>query len=48
MSRLLIGILMLLLAGLPGQTSWIPAVFFELDGGQRYLHLGARATPKKS
>ena len=25
--------------------SWTPAVFFELDGG-RYLHFGARATPK--
>jgi len=37
----------LFVAGLPGMTSWVPAVFFELDGGQRYLHLGARATPKK-
>jgi len=37
----------LFVAGLPGQTSWIPAVFFELDGGQRYLHLGARATPRR-
>jgi CubicO group peptidase (beta-lactamase class C family) len=32
----------------PGSTTWTPAVFFSLPGGRRYLHLGARATPKTS
>ncbi len=27
-------------------ASWTPFVFFTLDGGARYLHMGARATPK--
>ena len=36
----------LFVAKLPDMDSWIPAVFFELDGGLRYLHFGARATPK--
>jgi len=26
--------------------SWTPFVFFTLDNGSRYLHMGARATPK--
>jgi len=26
--------------------SWTPFVFFTLDNGARYLHMGARATPK--
>lgn len=26
--------------------SWTPFVFFTLDNGTRYLHMGARATPK--
>jgi hypothetical protein len=30
---------------LPNEESWTPFVFFELDGA-RYLHMGARATPK--
>jgi CubicO group peptidase (beta-lactamase class C family) len=30
----------------PDDESWIPAVFFTLDDGSNYLHLGARATPK--
>lgn len=38
----------LFVAQAPGDESWTPAVFFELDGGQRYLHFGARATPKVS
>ena len=29
----------------PDDESWTPFVFFELDG-TRYLHMGARATPK--
>jgi CubicO group peptidase (beta-lactamase class C family) len=28
------------------EDSWTPAVFYELAGGARYLHMGARATPK--
>jgi CubicO group peptidase (beta-lactamase class C family) len=32
----------------PGDEAWTPAVFFELSNGQRYLHFGARATPKIS
>ena len=27
-------------------ASWTPFVFFTLDDGARYLHMGARATPK--
>ena len=27
----------------PGDTAWMPAVFFDLDG-ERYVHFGARAT----
>ncbi len=29
----------------PGSEAYIPAVFFTLDDGSRYLHLGARSTP---
>ena len=29
-----------------GDESWTPFVFFTLDNGARYLHMGARATPK--
>lgn len=32
----------------PGSTRWVPAVFFSLPTGQRYVHFGARATPKVS
>src|SRR4051794_17075229 len=28
------------------EDSWTPFVFFTLDNGKRYLHMGARATPK--
>ena len=31
----------------PDDTSWMPAVFFELDG-ERYVHFGARATRRVS
>ncbi|GAB1513465.1 serine hydrolase [Actinophytocola sp. KF-1] len=27
-------------------TMWIPVTFYSLDTGERYLHFGARATPK--
>jgi hypothetical protein len=27
-------------------TSWLPFVFFTLDNGARYVHMGARATPR--
>src|SRR4051794_4853962 len=30
----------------PGDGSWTPAVFFQLDDGSEYLHFGGRATPK--
>ena len=30
------------------ERSWTPIVFFELDGGARYMHSGVRATPKVS
>jgi CubicO group peptidase (beta-lactamase class C family) len=29
-----------------GVDTWTPAVFFQTDDGRRYLHFGARATPK--
>ncbi|MHB2022335.1 MAG: serine hydrolase domain-containing protein [Mycobacteriales bacterium] len=29
-----------------GSDNWMPVVFFELPDGSRYVHLGARATPK--
>ncbi|WP_433432834.1 serine hydrolase domain-containing protein [Nonomuraea sp. CA-141351] len=32
----------------PGTRDWMAAVFFELADGTRYVHLGARATPKVS
>lgn len=32
----------------PGSARWTPAVFFSLPDGKRYLHFGARATPKVS
>ena len=28
------------------ERSWTPAVFFELDDGSPYMHMGVRATPK--
>jgi hypothetical protein len=30
----------------PEERSWTPVVFFELDGGAPYMHMGVRATPK--
>jgi len=30
----------------PDDESWVPMVFFTLDDGSRYVHFGARATPK--
>jgi CubicO group peptidase (beta-lactamase class C family) len=33
------------LTSLPGISGWMPAVFYSLDDGSRYLHLGGRATP---
>jgi hypothetical protein len=32
----------------PGTRDWMAAVFFDLADGTRYVHLGARATPKVS
>jgi hypothetical protein len=29
-----------------GTETWVPAVFFELEDGSRYIHFGARATPR--
>lgn len=34
------------LTRLPGVDGWLPAVFYTLDDGSRYLHLGGRATPQ--
>ncbi|MGH9291785.1 MAG: serine hydrolase domain-containing protein [Acidimicrobiales bacterium] len=31
---------------LEGVEGWMPVVFFELPGGEPYVHFGARATPK--
>jgi dipeptidyl aminopeptidase/acylaminoacyl peptidase/CubicO group peptidase (beta-lactamase class C family) len=30
----------------PGTETWIPVTFYALATGERYLHFGARATPK--
>jgi dipeptidyl aminopeptidase/acylaminoacyl peptidase/CubicO group peptidase (beta-lactamase class C family) len=30
----------------PGTQTWMTATFYSLDGGEEYLHFGARATPK--
>lgn len=30
----------------PGAKTWTPVTFYALAGGERYLHFGARATPK--
>jgi CubicO group peptidase (beta-lactamase class C family) len=29
----------------PGETTWTPVTFYELDDGSRYVHYGARANP---
>lgn len=31
---------------LPDRDSWMPVTFYRLPTGERYLHLGVRATPK--
>jgi hypothetical protein len=30
----------------PEGHHWVPAKFYELPTGERYLHVGGRATPK--
>ena len=32
----------------PEAQSWVPLTFYALATGERYLHFGARATPKVS
>ncbi|GAA3659033.1 serine hydrolase domain-containing protein [Microbacterium marinilacus] len=32
----------------PGTETWMAVTFYELPGGEQYVHLGARATPKKA
>jgi CubicO group peptidase (beta-lactamase class C family) len=34
------------LVRLPTMRTWIPATFYTIPTGERYLHLGVRATPK--
>jgi CubicO group peptidase (beta-lactamase class C family) len=36
----------LFVAKQPSDTSWAPVVFFRLDDGRQYVHVGARATPR--
>jgi CubicO group peptidase (beta-lactamase class C family) len=36
------------LGRLPGAPLWTPAVFYRLPGGELYVHLGVRATPRIS
>lgn len=30
----------------PGAQTWIPVIFFELESGEPYVHMGGRAAPK--
>jgi hypothetical protein len=30
----------------PAAQTWMPVTFYEVAGGGRYIHFGARATPK--
>ncbi|WP_234359258.1 serine hydrolase [Plantactinospora sp. BC1] len=30
----------------PETRTWVPVIFYQLPTGERYLHFGARATPK--
>ncbi len=30
----------------PETQTWIPVTFYSLPTGERYMHFGARATPK--
>jgi hypothetical protein len=32
----------------PAAQTWVPITFYALAAGERYLHFGARATPKVS
>ncbi|MEV4701898.1 serine hydrolase domain-containing protein [Actinoplanes sp. NPDC049316] len=32
----------------PETGNWIPATFYQLPGGERYVHFGARATPRRA
>ncbi len=32
----------------PHEQTWAAMTFYELDGGQRYVHAGGRATPRTS
>ncbi|MBM2614982.1 serine hydrolase [Actinoplanes sp. LDG1-06] len=36
----------LFLVRLPESSSWVPVFFYRLPTGERYVHLGVRATPK--
>ena len=36
----------LYLARLPQSRSWLPVMFYRLPTGEKYMHLGVRATPK--
>jgi dipeptidyl aminopeptidase/acylaminoacyl peptidase len=36
----------LFLTAPPQRTSWYPVTFYELDSGEKYVHFGARATPR--
>jgi CubicO group peptidase (beta-lactamase class C family)/pimeloyl-ACP methyl ester carboxylesterase len=36
----------LFLVRLPESQSWLPVMFYRLPTGERYVHLGVRATPK--
>jgi hypothetical protein len=31
----------------PETGNWIPATFYQLPTGERYVHFGARATPRQ-
>ncbi|WP_370948020.1 serine hydrolase [Amycolatopsis sp. cg5] len=30
----------------PGDRAWMPVVFYQLETGEQYMHMGVRATPK--
>jgi hypothetical protein len=36
----------LFLVRLPESQMWLPVMFYRLPTGERYVHLGVRATPK--
>ena len=31
----------------PGTETWMPVTFYSLPTGEKYVHFGARATPKR-